>query len=56
VQKPRVFVLHHPLEAYSRALERAGLAIDAIREPQHPDPHDDWSRLPLFLHVRAVRP
>ncbi len=45
---------HHPLEAYSRALEEAGFAVEAIREPRD---RDDvrWQRLPLFLHLRAVR-
>ena len=45
---------HRPLEAYGRALEQAGLAIDAIREVTEEDPTDRWSRLPLFLHLRAV--
>jgi SAM-dependent methyltransferase len=51
-----------PLEYYSRALEEAGLAIEAIREPRAGDEYvlDDpararWRRIPLFVHVRAVR-
>jgi SAM-dependent methyltransferase len=46
--------LHHPLEEYSAALERAGLLVEAMREPA--DREDArWQRLPLFLHLRAVR-
>jgi ubiquinone/menaquinone biosynthesis C-methylase UbiE len=45
---------HRPLEAYARALENAGLAIEALREPAHPN-SPRWSRVPLFLHVRAVK-
>jgi SAM-dependent methyltransferase len=53
---------HRPLEAYSRALERAGFVIEAIREPA---PDDAFlaahagrgyaARLPLFLDLRAVK-
>ncbi len=52
---------HRPLEAYSRALEAAGFAIEALREPAVPPGVWDeratgrWSRIPLFLHFRAVR-
>lgn len=53
---------HRPLEAYSRALEAAGMRIDAIREVGSPselvarDPAEHrWTRVPLFLHIRAVR-
>lgn len=54
--------IHRPLEAYARALESEGLLVEAIREPV-PSPsfiagRDDWlrwQRIPLFLHVRAVR-
>jgi ubiquinone/menaquinone biosynthesis C-methylase UbiE len=52
---------HRPLDAYSRALEQAGFLIEAIRE--HPVPDSEaaterskrWQRLPLFLHIRAVK-
>lgn len=47
---------HRPLEAYSRALERSGFVIEAIREVTQDDPGDRWHRIPLFLHLRAVRP
>lgn len=52
--------VHRPLEAYSRALEDASLRIDAIREVQ-PEPTAlrgrslRWRRVPLFLHLRAVK-
>ena len=54
---------HRPIEAYSRALEAAGLLIEAIREIRAPaavvaaDPGQRrWQRIPLFLHLRAVKP
>jgi SAM-dependent methyltransferase len=49
--------LHHPLEDYTRALERSGFVIEALREHGVPDaavrdgPNRRWLRLPLFLHV-----
>ena len=45
-----------PLESYARALERAGLAIEALREPPLPgvDRHRR-TRIPVFLLWRAVR-
>jgi homotetrameric cytidine deaminase len=55
--------VHRPLEAYSHALEAAGLLVEAIREPvpppdyvrEHPSARR-WLTLPCFLHVRALRP
>ena len=54
---------HRPLQAYTEALEHAGLLIEALREPV---PGDDyvrqvpsmarWQREPIFLLVRAVKP
>jgi hypothetical protein len=46
----------YPLESYSRALEDAGLAIEALREPPLPgvDAHRR-TRIPLFLLWRAVK-
>jgi SAM-dependent methyltransferase len=51
---------HRPLEVYARALEAAGLAIDAIREPPVPvgptgisERSERWQRIPLFMHLRA---
>lgn len=53
---------HRPVEAYSRALEGAGLLIEAIRETRAPDAvvaadpgEHRWQRIPLFLHARAVK-
>ncbi len=53
---------HRPIEAYSRALEAAGLLIEAIRETRTPDAvvaanpgKRRWQRIPLFLHLRAVK-
>ena len=54
-------VEHRPLEAYSRALEGGGLAIEALREVGLPPAlwrHEwsaRWARIPSFLHVRAVK-
>ena len=46
----------YPLEAYSRALEDAGLAIEALREPPLPDTDGHRrTRIPLFLLWRAAR-
>ena len=46
----------YPLEAYSRALEDAGLALEALREPPLPGPDGDRrTRIPLFLLWRAVK-
>jgi hypothetical protein len=53
----------HPLEDYARALERAGLLIERLREPTAEEVYvaaypqaARWRRLPNFLHVRAVKP
>jgi SAM-dependent methyltransferase len=53
---------HRPLAAYFDALARAGLLVDALREPAVPDAamryteNRRWQRVPLFLHLRALRP
>jgi SAM-dependent methyltransferase len=53
---------HRPLAAYFDALAQAGLLVDALREPALPDEamryseNSRWQRLPLFLHIRALRP
>ena len=47
--------MHRPLEAYFHLLEQAGFLLEALREPRHPE-NPRWARVPLFLHVRAVRP
>lgn len=53
---------HRSLETYSRALEDAGLAIEAIREvgssgdlAAREPAEQRWRRVPLFLHLRAIR-
>lgn len=46
---------HRPLQAYADALADGGFVIERIREAAEPDGADKWSRMPLFLHVRAVR-
>jgi SAM-dependent methyltransferase len=47
----------YALEDYARALEAAGFAIEALREPR-PDPaerpYDDEQRIPQFLMFRAA--
>ena len=52
----------YPLEAYSRAMEKNGLEIQALREPAAPDetvaknpPGARWQRIPVFLMWRAVK-
>ena len=47
--------MHRPLEAYVLMLAAAGFLVEALREPRHPT-NPRWARVPLFLHVRAVRP
>lgn len=52
----------YPLETYSRALEEAGLVLEALREPGAPDAEvaarasgARWQRLPNFLMFRAAK-
>jgi ubiquinone/menaquinone biosynthesis C-methylase UbiE len=49
--------LHRPLEGYVQALSAAGFLIEKLVEvPDSADPPGArWQRLPLFLHIRAVR-
>jgi hypothetical protein len=54
---------HRPLESYTRALEQAGLLTEALREvgvSEHRAARDAsdrrFLRIPLFLHLRAVKP
>lgn len=46
---------HRPIAAYFEALAPTGMVVDALREPATPG-HASWSRLPLFLHLRARKP
>ena len=47
----------YPLEGYFGALERAGFAVQAVREPSFSGTGDDklWGRIPIFLMWRAVK-
>ncbi len=49
---------HRPLQAYADACAEAGLLIERIAEV--PDatgpPGSRWQRVPLFLHLRALKP
>jgi SAM-dependent methyltransferase len=45
----------YPLEGYFRALENAGFAIEAVREPRIDSGSERWRRIPLFLMWRAVK-
>jgi SAM-dependent methyltransferase len=53
--------IHRPLSAYTDALTESGLLIERLREHGRPDHavsklrHRRWQRLPLFLHLRAVK-
>lgn len=47
---------HRPLVDYSRAVESAGLVVEALREPTDPAAGNSWSGVPLFLHLRLVKP
>jgi hypothetical protein len=52
--------MHRPLEAYTRALEAAGLVIEALREPAWADADrisrtSGWDRVPLFCLFRAAK-
>jgi SAM-dependent methyltransferase len=55
--------VHRPLSSYFGALERAGLLVEAVREPVPDDAYvadhprvARWRREPCFLLVRAVKP
>jgi hypothetical protein len=55
--------VQRPLEDYARALEAAGLLVEALREPVPPDDllrdrprMARQARIPNYLHVRAVKP
>jgi SAM-dependent methyltransferase len=52
---------HRPIQAYVEALADAGLLVERLRETDVPDaairrPRSRrWQRIPLFLHIRALR-
>jgi len=53
---------HRPIEWYFAALGAAGFLVESLRETPVPESavteerQRRWQRLPLFLHVRTVRP
>jgi hypothetical protein len=53
---------HRPLHAYIDAITEAGLLIERLAEPPVPayavehERSRRWQRMPLFLHLRAVKP
>lgn len=46
---------HRPLAAYFDALRSSGFVLDGLREVTVEDPGDRWSRIPMFLHLSALR-
>lgn len=54
--------LHRPVQTYVEALAAAGLLIERLREPSLPEHasvserSERWRRIPLFLHLQAVKP
>jgi hypothetical protein len=46
---------HRPLEAYIRALIRAGFSIEELCEVTDKDPSKPSHRVPMFLDILAVR-
>jgi ubiquinone/menaquinone biosynthesis C-methylase UbiE len=53
---------HRPIQWYFEALEAAGFLVERLRETEVPEQavsearQRRWQRLPLFLHIRAVKP
>jgi SAM-dependent methyltransferase len=53
---------HRPLAGYTAPVHEAGLLIEELREPgcrgtpDASEPTHRWQRVPLFLHIRAVKP
>ena len=49
--------VHRSLQALTAPIERAGLLIERLVEVPDPTdpPGDRWQRIPLFLHLRAVK-
>src|SRR5207248_11421626 len=54
--------VHRPLHWYFERLADAGFLVERVREVTVPDAaatephHRRWQRIPLFLHIRALRP
>jgi SAM-dependent methyltransferase len=54
--------VHRPIAAYVDAVADAGLLVERLHEPAVPEhtitreSSRRWQRLPLFLHLRAVKP
>ncbi|HEX4862840.1 MAG TPA: class I SAM-dependent methyltransferase [Acidimicrobiales bacterium] len=46
---------HRPLAAYFAVLRSSGFVVHDLREVTVEDPADRWSRIPMFLHLSAVR-
>jgi hypothetical protein len=46
---------HRPLQTYTDVLVNAGFVVERIGELGEPDAGVKWSRIPLFLHIRAVQ-
>jgi len=52
---------HRPIQAYVNALADADLLVERLRETDVPDsaivrPRSRrWQRIPLFLHIRALK-
>jgi SAM-dependent methyltransferase len=53
---------HRPIESYTEAIAGSGLLIERMRESTLPpeavstERSQRWLRVPLFLHVRAMKP
>lgn len=53
---------HRPLQTYTELLAANGLLVERLREPPLPEAGFNgehgprWRRIPLFLHLRAVKP
>ena len=53
---------HRPISWYTETLAESGFLIERLREVVVPEPavsiprQRRWQRIPLFLHIRAVRP
>jgi SAM-dependent methyltransferase len=46
---------HRSLEGWLEPVSEAGFLVERVREVQTVD-HPRWRRVPMFLHVRAVKP